>query len=90
MIWTLRYAASVKKSVKKLDRQTQERIRYYLEERLAPSINPRLLGKPLKGRTFQGLWRFRVGDYRIVARIEDETIEILVLRIAHRKGVYKT
>lgn len=89
MIWKIEYAKSVHKSVRKLDRQTQIRLRKYLETRLAIADDPRSLGHPLQGSQFQNLWRFRVGDYRIIAQIEDDKVRILVLRIGHRREVYR-
>lgn len=89
MIWKIEYAKSVQKSVRKLDRQTQNRLQKYLETRLAVADDPRSLGRALQGSQFQNLWRFRVGDYRIIAQIEDEGIRILVVRIGHRREVYR-
>jgi mRNA interferase RelE/StbE len=89
VIWTIEYAKSVQKSVRKLDHQTQTRLRKYLETRLAVAKDPRSLGRPLQGSQFQNLWRFRVGDYRIIAQIEDDKVRILVLRIGHRREIYR-
>jgi len=89
VIWTIEYAKSVQKSVRKLDHQTQTRLRKYLETHLAVADDPRSLGRPLQGSQFQNLWRFRVGDYRIIAQIEDDKVRILVLRIGHRREVYR-
>ena len=50
--------------------------------------NPRLQGKALTGK-YSGLWRYRVGDYRLICNIEDNTVTILVLALGHRKDVYK-
>lgn len=71
----------------RLDRQVQERIRGYLRQRIASSDNPRDFGQPLR-RDLAGLWKYRVGDYRIIADIQDQTILVLVLRIGHRSKVY--
>jgi len=49
---------------------------------------PRGEGKPLKGQ-HQGLWRFRIGDYRIVTDLQDEVAVVLVLKVAHRRDVYE-
>ena len=59
-----------------------------LEERIATLEDPRSLGAPLKGE-HEGYWRWRIGDFRIVARIDDERITILVVRVAHRREVYR-
>lgn len=89
VIWRIEYAESVRKSVRKLDRPVQHRIRRFLEERLAQIDDPRSLGTPLQGAAFADLWRYRVGDFRIIARIEDAEIRILVVRIGHRREVYR-
>lgn len=89
MAWTVEYAASVRKSARKLAPGVRRRIRGYLEQRLAGLDDPRQLGVPLQGTQFADLWRFRVGDYRIIARLEHARLIILVLVIAHRRDVYR-
>ena len=71
-----------------MDRSAQRRVVRFLEDRIAGDRNPRDFGKPLTGDKV-GLWRYRVGEYRIVSRIDDEHLAVLVLRIAHRKDVYR-
>ena len=88
MTWTIEYAASVRKSVRKLDPRAQRRIRDFLEHRLSIIAEPRDLGIALAWAKHRNLWRYRVGDYRIVAEINDEGRRILILRIAHRRSVY--
>ncbi len=51
--------------------------------------DPRSLGQALKGERFGEFWKYRVGDYRVIARIEDQQLLILVIRIGHRSAVYK-
>ena len=89
MGWTIEYAASIRRSARKLSPEVRERIRVFLEERLAPLEDPRQLGVPLRGTQFEDLWRYRVGDYRIIVRIEDVCRAVLVLIIAHRRDVYR-
>ncbi len=89
MPWTIEYASSVRKTVKKLDPQTRQRIRDFLETRLANADNPRHIGKALKGSKFENLWRYRVGDHRIIAQINDKIVTILIIRIGHRKDIYR-
>jgi mRNA interferase RelE/StbE len=86
--WTIEYAESVQKTVRKLDAQGRQRIRVFLEERVAKLDDPRSTGKALSG-SLAGLWRYRVGDYRIIARIEDDRLVVLVVGIGHRKEVYR-
>ena len=87
MGWRIEYARSVRKSVEKLDPPVRRRIREYLENRVANLEDPRQLGKPLKGE-LAGFWRYRIGDFRVVCELRDETLVVLVLHIGHRKEVY--
>jgi mRNA interferase RelE/StbE len=86
--WTIEYAASVQKPVAKLDPQTRKRIRTFLEDKVAHLENPRSQGKALTG-PLGGLWRYRVGDYRIVCDILDQRLVVLVVKIDHRSNVYR-
>lgn len=88
MAWRIEYAESTQKDIRRLDPQDRKRIRSFLEEKVAGLDDPRSLGKPLAGG-FSGLWCYRVGDYRIVASLEDEKLQVLVVRIGHRKEVYR-
>ncbi len=76
------------KDLKKLDRTVAARIIITLEDRIATLDNPREIGSALTG-DHAGYWRWRIGDYRVVARIEDARITVLVVRVAHRREVYK-
>lgn len=87
MIWKVEFDDRARKELRKLDKQTQDRILKWLRTNLATEEDPRRTGKSLKGR-MKGLWRYRVGDYRIVSQIQDEQILILVIRIGHRRDVY--
>ena len=88
MAWTYRLTATAEKTLRKLDPPQQRRIFQFLDERIQGAKDPRSEGKPLKGR-HQGLWRFRVVDYRIVTEIQDEVAVVLVLKVAHRRDVYE-
>jgi len=88
MTWTIKYLGSVKKQVKIIDPQARREIRNYLEQRVATLDNPRDLGQPLSAN-LTGLWRYRVGDYRIICDIQNQEMIVLVVRIGHRKLVYK-
>ncbi len=87
MGWTIEYDRRVLKDMKKLDRNIQLQILDYFANRIAPASDPRCVGKALKS-TFSGLWRYRIGQYRAICRIEDENLVILVVRVAHRSKVY--
>ncbi len=88
MTWNIEFGKKALKSFKALGFDAQECILTYIYERLAPIDNPKTLGKALIGK-LKGLWRYRVGDYRIVCRLEKETITIFVIDIGHRKEIYK-
>lgn len=89
MIWTISYSEAARRDVAKINKQSQKRIREFLENRVVSLEHPRQLGKPLKGSRFQNLWRYRVGDYRILCEIQNEQIVVLVLEIGHRREVYR-
>jgi len=78
---------SAEKSLSKMDSYTKRVIVSWLEEKLEQCNDPRQYGKSLTG-DLSGKWRYRVGDYRIIAEIQDEKILILVLAIGHRREVY--
>lgn len=86
MTWRIEFEESAKKELAKVERQAARRIVEFLRARV--TVNPRHSGKPLKGR-LAGLWRYRVGHYRIVARIEDDRLLVLVVKIGHRGNVYR-
>lgn len=88
MAWTVSFEPRALSELKKLDRSAHRRVMRFLEERIAGDHDPRDFGKALTGDKV-GLWRYRVGQYRIVGRIDDENLTVLVLRIAHRKDVYR-
>lgn len=87
MAWTIEFVAEAAKELGKLDRAVAARIVRTLETRIAILADPRELGAPLKGG-HEGYWRWRIGDYRVIARIEDARVTILVVRVAHRREVY--
>ena len=88
MAWRIEFVPAAAKELKKLGRTEAARIIATLETRIAVLDDPQTLGSALTGE-FGGLWRWRIGDYRVVARIDDERITILIVRIAHRREVYR-
>lgn len=86
--WTVRISRTAEKQLQKLGRKAQETIVRFLRDRVESADNPRQWGKPLRGEK-RGLWRYRVGDYRIVCDIQDDEVVVLVLAIGHRKDVYR-
>lgn len=75
------------KSFKKLDRQTQKIIKAWIEKNLLECENPRLHGKALSANR-SGQWRYRVGDYRILAEIRDDEIVLILVDVGHRSKIY--
>ena len=74
--------------LRKLDKQNAQRILDYMDRRIAPLENPRDLGKALTGPLGE-LWRYRVGNYRIICDIQDGALLVLVVRIGKRSDVYR-
>lgn len=89
MVWTIEFDPAAQRELKKLDRQVAARIIDFLEKRIVPSENPRSIGEALHGSRLGSFWKYRVGDYRIIASIEDATVTILVVKIGNRREVYK-
>ncbi len=89
MAWTLKFEDRAKKELAKLDKPVAQRLVQFLKKRVLPLDNPRTLGEPLKGKVFGDYWKYRVGNWRIVAKIEDDTVEILVVKFGHRSEVYE-
>jgi mRNA interferase RelE/StbE len=89
MAWKVEFAPAAQRQLKKLDAQHSQRILTFLSKRLSLLDNPRIIGQPLQGQRFGEFWKYRVGDYRLICKIEDEQILILVLQIGHRREVYR-
>ncbi|WP_022854005.1 type II toxin-antitoxin system RelE family toxin [Thermodesulfatator atlanticus] len=87
MGWKIEISRSALKVLKRLDPQEAKRIRDFLRN-LKELKDPRLKGKPLKGPLGE-FWRYRVGDYRIICDIQDDRLVVLVLRIGHRREIYR-
>jgi mRNA interferase RelE/StbE len=89
MAWKIDFLPQAEKDLAALDRRTVRRILQFLSVRIQPLDDPRSIGEALKGPELGKYWRYRVGDYRIICRIEDRRLVILVVKIGHRKDVYK-
>ena len=79
---------ALKKTKKKLGHTAQKKTLKYIKEKILPSENPRLLGKSLSGK-LSDIWWYRVGDYRLLAKIEDDQFVILIIHVGHKKDVYR-
>jgi mRNA interferase RelE/StbE len=88
LAWTIEYAETAKGQLKKLDKQTARRIIDFMDERVAGLENPRSTGKALVG-PLGGLWRYRVGDYRVICDIQEGALRVLVVQVGNRRDVYR-
>ena len=89
MAWQIEFDPSAAKELAKLDKPTARRIVQFLRERVAPLTDPRSLGEVLRGDELGGFWKYRLGDYRVVAEIIDRRVVIIVVRVGHRREVYR-
>lgn len=87
MSWDCKISDKARKLLQKLGPTAQLQIISYLETCLQSKENPRRFGKPLVG-DLAGLWRYRVGSYRIICKIEDEQLIVLVIAVGDRKNIY--
>ena len=88
MAWTIEYTDTARTQLRRLDRQAARRIVDYMDQRVAVLENPRDLGQALSG-PLGGLWRYRVGDCRVICDIQDQVLRILVVRVGRRDTVYR-
>ena len=86
--WAVEFDERARRELRKLDTTVQKAILKYLRERIAGPEDPRRFGKALR-RNLAGLWRYRIDDYRLICRIEDERVVVLVLQVGHRREVYE-
>lgn len=89
MAWRIEFADSAAKQLRKLDPQVARRILAYLRDRIAPLDDPRSLGEALRGKELGDFWKYRVGDWRIIAEIEDGVMLVTVVRLGNRREVYR-
>lgn len=88
MKYTVEYSKSMIKSLKKLDKTTRQLILAWIEKNLIDCTDPRIHGKALTANR-SGQWRYRIGDYRLLAEIQDDKVIILLLEVGHRREIYK-
>jgi mRNA interferase RelE/StbE len=89
LAWLIEFDDKAKKDLAALDKVVARRITAFLRERVLALDDPRSIGEALKGSKLGAFWKYRVGDYRIIASIEDGAMRILVVRIGDRKDVYR-
>lgn len=96
MAWQIELSEGAVKNLKQLDHQNARRILSFLHGRVAQLNDPRSIGEALKGSKLGELWKYRVGDYRIIADIadiadiEDGVMRVLVLKVGNRREVYRS
>ena len=88
MTWRVEFDAAAAKELRKLGASEQKRILKFLRQCIATNEDPCRLGMALTG-DFAGLWRYRIGDYRLIASIEDGRLTVLILRVGHRRYIYR-
>ena len=88
MTWRVEFESQAEKELSRIDPQYARRILKYLNERISTDEDPRRFGDPLRYE-LTGLWKYRIGDYRVICDIQDEVLLVLVVRIGHRRHVYK-
>ena len=89
MAWKVELDEAAEHELDKLDPQVARRILSFLFDRVAKLDDPRSIGESLKGSKLGAFWKDRVGDYRIVASIEDDALRVLVVRVGNRREVYR-
>ena len=89
MAWRIEFHPRAEKELAKIDRETARRIVRFLRDRVATLEDPRGLGEALKGPEMGRFWKYRGGDYRFICDIQNARITILVVRVGHRRDVYR-
>ena len=87
MSWDYKFTEKSFKQLKKLGQEPSRRIVKFLKTRILPVKNPRQFGKPLKGDLGE-FWRYRVDDYRLLCRFENDQLIVIVVEVGHRRDVY--
>jgi mRNA interferase RelE/StbE len=89
LAWQIEFDESAKKELAKLDRQVARRLIDFLKNRVLNLRDPRSVGQALRGSTLGEFWKYRVGDFRIIASIQDDRMIVLVLRVGNRSNIYR-
>jgi len=88
LAWTVEFHPAARDELAGLDRPIQRRIQKFIDERLLRASDPRQLGKALTG-AWAGFLKFRIGDWRMIAKVRDERLIIYIVRVGHRREVYR-
>ncbi|MHB8406404.1 MAG: type II toxin-antitoxin system RelE family toxin [Gammaproteobacteria bacterium] len=89
MAWRIEIDPAVEKDLKRIGPENAKRIIRFLRERIAQLEDPRSMGEPLHGPELGKFWKYRSGDYRIITSIKDQLITVRVVRIGHRREIYR-
>jgi mRNA interferase RelE/StbE len=89
MTWKIEFLPEAEKDLSEIDCPVVQRILRFLYDRIRPLEDPRTIGEDLKGPKYGKYWKYRVGDYRIICQIKEKDINILVVRVGHRKKIYR-
>jgi len=89
LAWRIEFHPRAEKELSKLDRDTARRVLRFLRDRVAKLEDPRSVGEALKGPEVGRFWKYRVGDYRLICTIQNQRVTMLVVRIGHRRDVYR-
>jgi len=87
-VWTVEFDDRARRELRKLNPKTQREILRYLRTRIAGPEDPKRFGKPLR-TNLAGLWRYRVDDYRLICRLENDSLVVFVIKVGHRRDVYE-
>jgi mRNA interferase RelE/StbE len=88
LTWEVEWDDRARHELRQLDQQVQRDILKYFSERIATDEDPRRFGKPLQ-HELKGLWRYRIGNYRVICHIENDHLLVLVVAVGHRRKVYQ-
>jgi mRNA interferase RelE/StbE len=88
LAWRVEWEDEAVKELKKMDTRAQRAIVRYMKDKIATEEDPRRFGEPLR-KDLKGLWKYRIGSYRVICSIEDKEIVVLIVRVGHRREVYR-
>ncbi|NME35775.1 type II toxin-antitoxin system RelE/ParE family toxin [Fusobacterium perfoetens] len=88
MVYKVEFSIEAANYIKKMDNSTRTTLLKWINKNLINCEDPRIHGKSLTGNK-KGIWRYRVGNYRVLCDIQDEILTILVLEVGHRNKIYK-
>jgi len=89
LAWRVEFSASASKELEKLGPDNARRILRFLKQRVLKAQHPRMLGEALRGPELGRFWKYRIGPFRVIARIEDGRMIVFVVRIGHRREIYR-